>query len=242
LEKEPDRRYQYASEVGADVETICADEQAKARFSPGRKASNDVKSIRNRVWIPAVVLLVVGVIHFMGLIGVLWSAFVPGDKGLVLAIFMAAQSLAIVIGAWNLMQLRSYRWAVAGSILGIFTPYFPFNLIAGIWGLVLLTKKEVKAAFGQEDTEVVLPPKIRAFTVSTVKEARMAYGRGKAEVQKIIRETRPEPQKLKESDSSEPGKSWVKRIASFFYGFVSRLILSLKRKLKKRSEKLKPKQ
>jgi predicted Ser/Thr protein kinase len=242
LEKEPDRRYQYASEVRADVETICSDKQGEVKFSPDRKVSDNVQSIRNRVWIPAVGLLIIGVIHCLGFVGILWSALVPGDKGLMLVIFMAVQALVILLGAWNLMQLRSYRMALAGGILVIITPYFPIGQILGIWALVLLTKKEVKAVFGQVETEVVIPPRIRAFTVSTVKEARMAYGRGKADVQKIIRETRPEPQKPKERDSSEPGKSVVKRIAFFFYGFVSRLILSLKRMLKKCTEKLKPKQ
>jgi predicted Ser/Thr protein kinase len=228
LEKEPDRRYQHASEVRADVETICSDKQAKIRFSPSRKVSDDVKSIQHRVWIPAVGLLVIGVIHCVGVIGVLWSAFVPGDKGLLLAILMAAQAIVIILGAWNLMQLRSYRLALAGSILGIITPYFPIGQILGIWALVLLTKKEVKAAFGQEETEVVIPPKIRAFTVSAVKEARVAYDRGKAEVQKIIHETRPDIEESKESDVTGARKSLRMGIASFTSGFVRVLVLSLR--------------
>ena len=101
----------------------------------------------------------------------------------------------------------------------------------GIWALVLLTKKEVKAAFGQEETEVVIPPRIREFTVSTVKDARMAYGRGKVEVQKIIRETRPDSQETQESQVSNvagPIKSLGMGIESFALGLVSVLILSLR--------------
>lgn len=139
---------------------------------------------------------------------------------------------------WNLMQLRSYRLAVAGSILGIlpFTPGAIIGLPMGIWALVVMTKKEVKAAFGQKKTEVVIPPKIREFTVSAVKDAKVAYGRGKAEVQKIIRETSPdskesqesqESQESKESDVTAPSKSLGMGIASFVLGLVSILILSL---------------
>ena len=231
LEKEPARRYQHASEVGVDVKTICSDKHAGTKFSPRRKVSDDVKSIQHRVWIPAVGLLVVGLINCLGVVGALWGAFMTGTAGLVGALLMAGLTLIVIFGAWNLMQLRSYRWAVAGSILGIITPAVPLGQIAGIWALWLLKQKEVKAAFGQEETEVVIPPRIRAFTVSTVKEARMAYGRGKAEVQKIIRETSPDSQdskKSQESDVTGPGKSLRAEIASFASGFVGVLMLSLR--------------
>ena len=227
LEKEPDRRYQHASEVGADVETICSDKQADAKFSPHRKMSDNVKSIRNRVWIPAVGLLVAGMINCLSVVGAIWSALVPGVAELPIVLLMAAQTLVIIIGAWNLMQLRSYRLAVAGSILGIFTTAFLLGLPMGIWALVLLTKKEVKDAFGQEETEVVIPPRIREFTVTAVKEARMAYGRGKAEVQKIILETSPESQQSQDSAVAGSGKSLGMGIASFVLGLVSIIILSL---------------
>ena len=227
LEKEPDRRYQYASEVRADVETICSDKQAKPRFSTGGNMINDIKSIRHRVWIPAVGLLFVGLFNCLSVVVALWGAMVPGNAKLPIVFWMAAHSLIIIFGAWNLMQLKSYRLAVAGSILGIFTPAFVIGLPAGIWALVLLTKKEVKAAFGQEETEVTIPPKIRAFTVTAVKDARMAYGRGKAEVQKIISETSPEAKESKDSGVTGPNKSLGMGIASFALGLVSVVVLSL---------------
>ncbi len=230
LEKEPARRYQHASQVRADVETICSDKQADAKFSSRPKVGDDVASIRHRVWIPAVGLLIAGLINCLSVVGAIWGALVPGPAGLPIALWMAAQTFVIILGAWNLMQLRSYRWAVAGSILGIITIAFPFGLAMGIWALVLLTKKEVKAAFGQEETEVVIPPKIREFTVSAVKDARVAYGRGKVEVQKIIRETSPDSQGSQESQDSDvagPGKSLGMGIASFVLGFVSTLVLLL---------------
>jgi tRNA A-37 threonylcarbamoyl transferase component Bud32 len=226
LEKEPDRRYQHASEVGVDVKTICSDKQAGTKFSPRPKADDDVESVRHRVWIPAVGLLVAGLINCLSVIGAIWGALVPGDAGLLLVIWMVVQTFVIILGAWNLMQLRSYRWAVAGSIFGIISIAFPFGLAMGIWALVLLTKKEVKAAFGQEETEVVIPPRIREFTVSTVKDVRMAYGRGKVEVQKIIRETSPDSKESQESDAVAPSKSLGTGIASFILGLVSILILS----------------
>jgi hypothetical protein len=228
LEKEPERRYQHASEVRDDVVTICSDKQAKTGFSPGKKAGNDVTSVRNRVWFPSIGLLIVGVIYCFSFIGALLSALVPGKAELPAAILMAAHALIIILGAWNLMQLRSYRWAVAGSILGMITPAFIIGLPMGIWALWLLRKKEIKEAFGQEETDFVIPPRIRNYTVTAVKEARMVYGRGKAEVKKIIHETRPVLEESQDSDVTGPRKSLRMRIASFTSGFVSLLILSLR--------------
>jgi len=229
LEKEPDRRYQHASEVGVDVETICSDKHADAKFSPRRKADDSVESVRHRVWIPAVGLLVVGLINCLSVIGALWGAFITGTAGMLGVFFMVGLTLIVIYGAWNLMQLRSYRWAVAGSILGIISPVVIIGLPMGIWALLLLKKKEVKAAFGQEETEVVIPPRIREFTVSAVKEARVAYGRGKVEVQKIIRETSPDSQKSQDSRKSNvagPPKNLGIGIVSFVFGLVSFIILS----------------
>jgi hypothetical protein len=224
LEKEPELRYQQASEVKVDVETICSDRKAETNASWSPKAGDDIESIRHRVWIPAVGLLFVGLINCLSVIGALWGAVVPGSKGPLLVTLMVAHTLIVIFGAWNLMQLRSYRLAVAGSILGIITPAFFLGLPMGIWALVLLTKKEVKAAFGQKKTEVVIPPKIREFTVSAVKDAKVAYGRGKAEVQKIIRETSTDSQEL---DTAARSKTLGMGIASFALGLVSILLLSL---------------
>jgi len=232
LEKEPERRYQHASEVKTDVEKIRSDSKAETNASWSPKAGDDIESIRHRVWIPAVGLLVAGMINCLGVVGgvvgVLWSVFrfMPGATKLPIVILMAAHAVVVILGAWNLMQLRSYRLAVAGGILGIlpFTPGAIIGLPMGIWALVVMTKKEVKAAFGQKKTEVVIPPKIREFTVSAVKDAKVAYGRGKAEVQKIIRETSTDSQEL---DTPARSKTLGMGIASFVLGLVSILLLSL---------------
>ncbi|MBN1806971.1 MAG: serine/threonine protein kinase [Sedimentisphaerales bacterium] len=221
LEKEPDRRYQYASEVGADVETICSDKKARVKFTPARMTRDDVESVRHRVWIPAVGLLVIGVINCLSVIGILLSKLPDA-----LAIFMAVQAVIIFLGAWNLMQLRSYRLAFVGSILVIFTPYLVSQFL-GIWALWLLLKRPVRAAFGQEETEFVIPPKIRNITVTAVKDARTVYDRGKAEVQKIIRETDPDSQKPQDSGVAGQNTSLGMGIASVTLGIVSAIILSI---------------
>jgi tRNA A-37 threonylcarbamoyl transferase component Bud32 len=217
LEKEPDRRYQHASEVRTEVETICSDKRSGA----------DLKSIRHRVWIPAVGLLVAGMIDFLGVVGAIWGVFgFQLMAEIPIVILMVGYTAVVIFGAWNLMQLRSYRLALAGSILGIL-PFAPGAIVSipmGIWALVVMTKKEVKAAFGQKETEVEIPPKVREFTISAIKDVKTVFGRGKAEVQKIIHEKNGDS---KETDVTEPSGSLGMGISSFVLGLVSIVLVSL---------------
>ena len=215
LEKEPDRRYQHASEVKTEVETICSD----------KRTGTDLASIRHRVWIPAAGLLVAGMINCLGVVGALQGGF-GFQIEMPIAILMVAHTVVVIFGAWNLMQLRSYRLALVGSILGIL-PFAPGAIVSipmGIWALVVMTKKEVKAAFGQKETEVEIPPKVREFTLSAIKDMKTVFGRGKAEVQKIIHEKQEDSQ---ESDVTGPSGSLGMGIASFVLGLVSILLVSL---------------
>ncbi len=208
LEKEPDRRYQHASEVRTDVETICSDRHTvtdRTKVTPTLREGENIKSIRHRVWTPAVGLLVAGMINCLGVVGALWSVFGFIQIGIQIAILMLAYTAVVIFGAWNLMQLRSYRLALAGSILGIF-PFAPGAIIGipmGIWALVVMTKKEVKAAFGQKGTEVEIPPKVREFTLSAEKVVKDVFGRGKAKVRKIIDKKNEDSQ---ESDGNQEDK------------------------------------
>jgi hypothetical protein len=153
--------------------------------------------------------------------------FIPEITPLPLVLLMAAQTAVVIFGAWNLMQLRSYRLALAGSILGIL-PFGPGAIVGipmGIWALVVMTKKEVKAAFGQKETEVVIPPKVREFTLSAIKDVKTVFGRGKAEVRKIINDEKSEGSQ--ESDVTEPSGSLGMGIASFVLGLVSIFLVSV---------------
>ena len=91
------------------------------------------------------------------------------------------------MGAWNLMHLRSHSRATLGAAASLL-PFFPGAIIGipmGVWALILLRKGEVKAAFGQETTEVSIPPKVREFAVSAVGEVKAAFEREKAEFAKL---------------------------------------------------------
>jgi hypothetical protein len=112
--------------------------------------AGDERSIspERRVKAPAIWLLLTGlfaVVHGVALL-VLVVGFLGGHQFsprelVLLAILgsaLVAVGIVIDIGAWNMLQMRRYRWAVAAAILG--QPL-------GIWSLVVLTRRDVKAAF-----------------------------------------------------------------------------------------------
>ncbi|MBA7712042.1 Serine/threonine-protein kinase PknD [subsurface metagenome] len=245
LEKEPELRYQQASEVKIDVETISSKGRTSGsagRVFGGVKAGEGIGAIRHRVWIPAVGLLIAGALDCLAVLGAVVGAlillirtgfsgqliefsFLPGSAQLVIVVAMAAYAIFVVLGAWNLMQLRSYRLAMTGSILALF-PFSPGAIVGvpmGIWALVVMTKKEVKAAFGQNRTEVTIPPKVREFTVSTARDMKDVFSRGRAEVEKILSEKSPGSE---QPDAGVPLKTRPMAVGSFLLGFVSILFVS----------------
>ncbi|MBW8782697.1 MAG: protein kinase [Verrucomicrobia bacterium] len=122
---------------------------------------------------PAIGLMVASALHllFIG-IGALFllgnaslahGLFVPAAPGpasppvwarLALALAMAAllllPPLLTFIGAWRMRQLRGRGFAMAAAILAILTfQGLGLGVVFGIWTLVVLTRREVEAAFAQ---------------------------------------------------------------------------------------------
>ena len=206
LEKEPHMRYQNASEVKTDVETISTGESVSGptrKFLESARAGDPIEAIRHRVWIPSVGLLIAGIINCMSIVGALLSVissmigsglhgrifpifFIPGFLRFFVIALMATHAVLVVLGAWNLMQLRSHRLALFGSILAMIpSAGMLIGLPMGIWALILLHKEEIKNAFGQERTDVSIPPQVRKFAVSAVGEVKDVFNREKAEFEKI---------------------------------------------------------
>jgi predicted Ser/Thr protein kinase len=195
LEKEPDRRYQQASQVKADVETIAATGGGKTRREPPvmssepRPQADDPVSadVERSVAAPAIGLIVVGCLDLLGLVvgGLGLSLFYllmprvmhfapPTPFGAmspfpfsrevewnyswrffflliifaIVGLFFATFSLLTILGGIRMRALRNYRMAIVSSILAMVTP--PWTIIglpAGIWALVVLTRREVREAF-----------------------------------------------------------------------------------------------
>lgn len=249
LEKEPERRYQHASEVKTDVETIRFTEGQAGTGHPSAAVSNDsIEAIRQRVWIPAAGLMVSGLINCLVVVGAVIGAlvrlvqrgfaisgntfgFLPGAAEFLVIGFLAAPGILVVVGAYNIMRLRSHRMAVAGSAAAVL-PFLPGAIIGlpmGIWALVLLMKKEIKAAFGQSrlvGIGVSIPPKIREFVVSAVEEVKSAVSREKAEFSKLRSEKNPAEQK---AGTETAGTRLGMAIASFVLGLVSIFVVTVSR-------------
>ncbi|MHC4508328.1 MAG: serine/threonine-protein kinase [Planctomycetota bacterium] len=240
LEKEPERRYQHASELKTDVETISSKSPTPG---PAPEAAEDAgddgraKAIRHQVWIPAVGLLVAGGINCLAAIGLVMATvfsllaqgftgrlvifgFLPGAAKAVILVITAAYAVFVLLGGWNLMQLRSHRLALLGSILALF-PFSAGSVVGlpmGIWALVVMRREDVKAAFGQEQIEVAIPPKVSDFAVSAVGDMKEAYNRGRAEVERIIDRKKAGSQ---QSNTHAQDKTRGMAVGSFVLGLAS---------------------
>ena len=240
LEKEPERRYQHASEVKIDVETISSEIPV---YGPAAEAAQDAevddgtKAVRHRVWIPAVGLLVAGGINCLAAVGLVIPAifsllargfsgqlvrfdFLPGAAQGVIVVATVAYAVFVVLGGWNLMQLRSRRLALWGSVLALF-PFSAGSVVGlpmGIWALIVMRSEQVKSAFGQQRVEVVVPPNVRDFAVSAAGDVKEAFERGKAEVERIVGQKKTGPQ---QADAPAQDKTRQMAVGSFGLGLLS---------------------
>jgi predicted Ser/Thr protein kinase len=237
LEKEPERRYQHASEVKVDVETISSSGPAagpESKRSRDAETDDATQAIRQRVWIPAVGLLIAGGINCLVAVGLVlatvFSLVAKGFSGefitfgsqsgavqVVIVTHIMAYAVFVVLGGWNLMQLRSRRLAHIGSILALF-PLSPGSVVGlpmGIWALMVMRNEQVKAAFGQKRVKVTIPPKVRDFAASAAADAKEAFKQGKAEVERIVGQKKPG---LQQTDASTTRKM---AIGSFAIGLLS---------------------
>lgn len=176
LEKEPEQRYQQASEVKTDVETIASQGKSAPAVADPPEAS--VKTtVRQQVKPPVVMLSVAGPLTLALAIVVLFFSFAPGRPTLqpsldraqliifllrVGAISAIPASIIIILGAVNMNRLESRGLALASAVLTLvpLTPAWLITMPIGIWALVVLTKPEVKAAFAsrprRQKTDITL--------------------------------------------------------------------------------------
>jgi capsular polysaccharide biosynthesis protein len=168
LEKEPDRRYQHASEVKTDVETIASTPQPSEPTRPGSPELTGVPStererIRREVRGPAIGLLVAGILNWILVpvaVGVIrW--IVPLEwKSLELTLSSTAVTSAcvaslalcsfIIYAALKIQRLEAHGAGLWAGVLAIVVA--PGNIVGlpiGVWTLVVLSRREVRAAFSE---------------------------------------------------------------------------------------------
>ncbi|HEY3392525.1 MAG TPA: protein kinase, partial [Lacipirellulaceae bacterium] len=168
LARAPQRRYQHASDVKNEVESISQTSWRAPTPEIRREIPIDdaeIKAARQQVQFPVIGLLVMG-IFALPLAG---RAFLSryGDQTLSenpqqllfwLAYFLPP--LATLVGAVKMLQLSSYRWAVAASLLVMLSPavldqrqvwwIWWLCVLIGIWSLVVLSRPEVKRGFASQ--------------------------------------------------------------------------------------------
>ena len=158
LEKEPERRYQQASEVRTAVETIAAG-GASAGVIPRRDQTP--VTVRRQVLGPAIGLLVTGILNWLLIPTAIWLfawgfphtgiyswTAVPGSALVGVALLSLGLCSFIIFAAFKMMQLERRGAAMLASVLTILVS--PGNLIGlpiGIWALVVLSRREVRDAF-----------------------------------------------------------------------------------------------
>jgi len=175
LEKKPERRYQQVSEVKTCVETIAATPPGSSRREEAHSESGSanqsaaMQEAQSRVKAPAIGLLVAGIVDLAAVffllvefVAILLSyqtfsagatTHPPGISSrllffLPLCVALLAAGVVILFGAFKMQRLKSYGLSVAASILAMITP--PGLLVGlpfGIWALIVLNLREIKAAF-----------------------------------------------------------------------------------------------
>jgi serine/threonine protein kinase len=182
LEKEPERRYQQASEIKTRVETIVTTPNADAGGSATRPpdsrmvrtanaaSTSSIEHAQRQVKGPAIALLVAGLISVLTspMVVLFWGMEAVPQNGVErlavqtsaervppIALFLAgllssiAPSILMIVAAVKMKRLEAYGLAIAASILAIIllAPTCLIGLPIGIWALVVLSQRDVRAAF-----------------------------------------------------------------------------------------------
>ena len=121
-------------------------------------------SIVQQVRGPATGLLITGILNWIGIpvvTGILTltalhqDLHIPNPEHMVpaIALFMFIASGLMIFGALKMRKLEAYGAAITSSILAmIVSPGSVVGFPIGIWALVVLTRREVKAAFAARHT------------------------------------------------------------------------------------------
>lgn len=113
---------------------------------------------QNRVRGPTIGLILISALGLAGwglstfawltILAIFWS--LPDNVpigALMLGIWGTASGIIVLVGAYKMRKLKSYRFAMAASVIAIFSPMFYFGVPLGIWAIVVLRNKRVKAEF-----------------------------------------------------------------------------------------------
>lgn len=164
LEQEPEQRYQHASDVKTDIESISDSPRLGHMGSPVDGTRNDRQvsnreadgflrtvspGIRRQLRGPAIALMLYGLLIFGPVVLLFFNGLdiADGNDGTAAPVGFALMAFSVLLvgmaglvlrGAWHLLAVENYRGAWLGCFLA--QP-------VGLWGLFVLSRPEVKAAF-----------------------------------------------------------------------------------------------
>jgi serine/threonine protein kinase len=159
LEREPLRRYQHASQVKSDVETVThsRDVPKAPPLTPPDLDSQRLEDARRQVYSPATGLLITAILNWIGIPCIVFiSAFFASQSGagkapvILLPLAALILSSVMLVASLKMKRLQAYWLAVTGSVLAILvTPGNILGLPVGIWSLVVLSQRHVRESFGK---------------------------------------------------------------------------------------------
>jgi len=168
LEREREKRFQSAGEMGTTVEHLTEVGAGTFKSAPPREpslTSTPAQGPRGTIVIghpslvkrPAQALLVTGILNWIGSIIVvalllytsLGQTWILSPSQLVaVGVLILLSSSVIIIGALKMMKLEAYPLAVVASMLAmITTPGSIIGLPIGLWALITLRRADVRTAF-----------------------------------------------------------------------------------------------
>ncbi|MGA2683902.1 MAG: DUF4019 domain-containing protein [Verrucomicrobiota bacterium] len=181
LEKEPERRYQQASQVKTAVETIsAASPGGPANPNESVQTAAQIEAARKRLKTPARGLIAAAVFQLLFALGLLIftvPALARENNSLVAyavigftAVGFLIPTAVVLAGAINMLNLRRYTLTVVASVIAaVAGPGAILGLPFGIWACVELFRPEVRAAFA-----AIRPP---TGSETTPDSAKMDYAR-----------------------------------------------------------------
>jgi predicted Ser/Thr protein kinase len=156
LEREPARRYQHASDVKTEVESICGMPHAVRQGPLDEAAGQGPPSKQQQTRGPGLGLVITGILNWLAIPLVMWilTYFATEQDGpplIILAMLALTAPLAsslILAAGFLMMRQRAWWLCVVGSVLApIITPGNLIGLPIGIWALVVLSQRDVREAF-----------------------------------------------------------------------------------------------
>ena len=172
LEKKPEQRYQHASEVKSDVQTI-ANAPATDPKTVVMKPSPSCEAARKQVGAPATALMGLGVLGLalpfvlpvrgLGNGSIVFSIFGFGNYYLHaprlasvafwLSSFMPLAHLTMLVAGLRMRRLQSLVLCRIGACLALLAfPFQPIGVPFGIWALTVLNRRQVRREFGEMDS------------------------------------------------------------------------------------------